>query len=792
MAFFLPKDHGVLGINRRNLLYLRPYNPGKAVAFADSKLKTKLYLEARGIPVPKLYAKITSRDELRVFDFSSLPESCVLKPNAGYGGEGILIVQGRENEKWRIGDGSLLSGHEVREHCEDILDGMYALHHRRDIAFFEQYLRPHQCFAALHPAGLPDIRIVVFNLVPVMAMLRLPTAESGGRANLHMGGIGLGIDLAKGVTTFATQHGRRLRKLPAGTDPAGFPIPEWDELLLIASRIQQITNIGFLGVDLTLDEASGPQLLEVNARAGLMVQVANLAPLGERLERVEGLQVSSPEKGVRIAQDLFGDKIVREEREERPVVGIEETVEILGGKKTFVLRARLHLDEERSIADPALLRELQKLEAVEPVKEGGEYRMKFQLAGRKVQTLIAAKSIPREEGVRMILGKRDLTAFLIDPGKDPSSPLPRTVDLHRMDEQLAAIDEKIHFLRHLRPGNLAEERAMVQRDPTYNPRFTYEPLRFDPDDLLDRLRYLETDSSPLGILLSRKRDELIAKIRMLQMRGQNDRCTFASIALFGEPTSTLLKDARAVLSQWKKIQKSQKQDGKHPPALLTTLEVKNLFEEVLASYGLREWRVLLQSDAVADCSIGKKAIILRSGATFSRQRFESLVAHEIEAHVLTAENADRQPYRVFERTAGYLETQEGLAVFREEALLPEQHEKRAWPALGVLATKEALTHSFAEVRSFVRHLGFDDARAIRTALKVKRGMGDTGYGGACTRELVYFRGLLLVREFLRGGGDLRDLYFGKISIRDLPLVREIPGLVPPVYLPRGLTSPSLL
>ena len=54
MLSFL-RHHGVLGLNARNLLYLKPYNPKKAVAFADSKLKTKSYLSARGIPTPNFF-----------------------------------------------------------------------------------------------------------------------------------------------------------------------------------------------------------------------------------------------------------------------------------------------------------------------------------------------------------------------------------------------------------------------------------------------------------------------------------------------------------------------------------------------------------------------------------------------------------------------------------------------------------------------------------------------------------------------------------------------------------------
>src|SRR3989344_6221136 len=289
-------SRGVLGLNARNLLYIKPFNPRKAVAFADDKMKTKAFLAARGIPVAKVYAKIESRTQLQSFAFSQRPEECVLKPNFGFGGEGILILNGRKNGQFLIQGKTPISDKELREHIEDILDGKFSVNGRMDTAFFEKILVADPAFAPFRPTGLPDIRIVVFNLVPVMAMIRIPTAESGGKANVHLGGIGIGIDIAKGITTHATQYNGILKELPGGGSPSGIEIPRWEEMLLIASRIQQITHIGYLAVDLTLDAEQGPVLLEVNARAGLMLQVANLAPLRARLERVGGLKVTSPEK----------------------------------------------------------------------------------------------------------------------------------------------------------------------------------------------------------------------------------------------------------------------------------------------------------------------------------------------------------------------------------------------------------------------------------------------------------------------------------------------------------------
>jgi alpha-L-glutamate ligase-like protein/uncharacterized protein (TIGR02421 family) len=780
MPFRFLKTYGLLGINARNLLYIRPFNPGKAIAFADSKLKTKAFLEARGIPVPRLYAKIRSRRELRHFDFAKLPDSCVLKPNFGYGGEGIRVLLGRRDGEF-YDDRGIVTERDLIRHIEDILDAKYAISHTADVAYFEQRLIPHDTFTALKPQGMPDVRIVVFNLVPVMAMLRIPTRESFGKANVHLGGIGLGIDLAKGTTTYATQYNRILISLPDGADPKGHAIPRFQDLLLIASRVQQITNIGFLAVDLTLDKEDGPMLLEVNARSGLMVQVANLAPLRSRLERVQGLRVTTPEKGVRLAMDLFGGERVEEVRGEgKPVLGTRETVEIQGRRRTIRAVAVLRPDHDRTVFDPSLIEELRALGAVEPIEmtpEGGLFHVKMIVGGKRLQTVVSPHQI-RERGARISLGRRDLTSFLLDPGRQvPPPPVGGAKDMLRVDHQLAEVDRKIRVLRALRPGNLDLEREKAMKDERYNPQLMYTPLDFDPDDLLDRLSYLRGDDSPLGILLEKKRTEIIQKISMLRSRGDAQAFVACSSNLYGRPTPALLSEARRQLHSWKGGA------GRGLP-LIPASRVQGRLEEVLREYGLHDWQVKLCPSLVADCAIGRNVLLLRQGAEFSEERVRSLIAHEIETHILTTVNGEKQPYDLLRvGCAGYLETQEGLAIVNQNRLLPADHEKRAWPALGVVALHYAFTHSFAETRSFIRHLGFDDRRALRTCFKVKRGLRHTSDAGAFTRELLYFRGMKLVQEFLAKGGEMRKLYVGKIHVPDIELVEKVEGLVPPAILP---------
>ncbi|MDD5624060.1 MAG: DUF1704 domain-containing protein, partial [Candidatus Peribacteraceae bacterium] len=633
MRFPFLADHGILGINARNLLFIKPFNPKKAIAFADDKLKTKAFLAARGIPVARIFARIESREQLYKFDFATLPDECVLKPNEGYGGEGIVILRGRKNGVFLRNGKEPMEKRELLRHIEDILDGKFSLGGRRDVAFFEQILTPHECFAPFRPVGLPDIRVIVFNLVPVMAMLRIPTMESDGKANLHLGGLGIGVDLAKGTTTYAAQYHHIIDELPHGTSPAGIRLPFWEEILLMSARIQQITNIGYLACDITISREIGPALLEVNARAGLTVQLANLAPLRKRLERIEGVHVSSPEKGVRIGQDLFGEKVklaTEEGGDRTPVLGSHEVLTVIGDGSTTDIPCRIKPGEERTTFAGDLLAELRKQGAAVP--EGKAFRVKFLLAGHKVQTLVLPGTLAGPE--RAIVGRRDLAGFLIDPLKGTPTLLSgeqRKSDLRAADRLLAAADRELSVLRLLKPVNLTEERARAESDHRYNPLFLFPESKQDLDDLERRLLDPLRDTSPLGTLLEKKRLELLSRIALLRTRGDAEGFTLASRALFGAPDTPLLEEALSTLRD--RIACSLPPREKS----LSAEEAKEILEETLMSYNLQQWSVSILSKVIADCTVGGRHITLRSGATFSREHLSSLTIHEIESHVLTAE-----------------------------------------------------------------------------------------------------------------------------------------------------------
>lgn len=293
------REEGVVGINMRNARYLLPNNPRRLYRLVDDKLQTKALAEERGLSVPKTYAVIrTPHDVARMEEVLKGHESYVIKPACGSGGRGVLVIDRNEEGSFFKPSGAALSGGDLRRHVSNILGGLYSLGGRRDVALVEYLVKPSKLLTAISCQGAPDIRIVLLHGYPVMAMLRAATKESDGRANLHQGALGIGIDLASGRTIRAIHHGKVRDMHPDLNVPLlGIQLPQWDRILEIAVTCQEMTGLGYLGVDLMIDEDFGPMMIEVNARPGLAIQMANGVGLLQRLESVVLQHRTHPEHG---------------------------------------------------------------------------------------------------------------------------------------------------------------------------------------------------------------------------------------------------------------------------------------------------------------------------------------------------------------------------------------------------------------------------------------------------------------------------------------------------------------
>lgn len=351
----------ILGMNERNLNFIRPYNKKKNIRLADNKLASKELLIKTGIPTPKLYGTFKTIKDFEDFDWKRLPAHFVIKPNRGFGGEGIVLLRRSKKKEeflklplkkreWITSSGNIWDFEKLKSHILDILDGSFSLQGLPDTAFVERKLITHPVFKNYTKKGIPDIRLIVFNKVPVMAMLRLPTEKSQGRANMAQGALGVGLDIATGITTTASVKypTRKIIENHPDTDQklSGLQIPDWDKILEMSVEAQVASNINFLGADIAIDKKNGPEILELNARPGLEIQVVNLEGLAVRLKRVKGLKVKSVSHGIRIAKDLFGGDVERrvEEVSDREVIGSIEKVKILNRKGDKKIEAEAKID----------------------------------------------------------------------------------------------------------------------------------------------------------------------------------------------------------------------------------------------------------------------------------------------------------------------------------------------------------------------------------------------------------------------------------------------------------------
>jgi alpha-L-glutamate ligase-like protein len=304
------QERGVLGLNARSARYMLLHNERRHYPMVDDKVLTKKIFLEHGIPVPPLYTIIHSVGELRNLDERlGGYRSLVIKPARGSGGRGVLVIADHHASGWVTASGAILPREDVRCYVADILSGLYSLSGLSDKALVEYRVQCDPVFALVAYRGVPDIRIITYRKYPVMAMLRLPTRRSGGRANLHQGALGAGIHLDTGMTIHAVHGSSPVSRHPdTGESVVGLAVPKWDEVLMIAARIAELVPLGYIGVDIVLDAEQGPMVLELNARPGLAIQMANAAGLEKRLRAIDDLpnHASDPQTRVQQALQLFG------------------------------------------------------------------------------------------------------------------------------------------------------------------------------------------------------------------------------------------------------------------------------------------------------------------------------------------------------------------------------------------------------------------------------------------------------------------------------------------------------
>lgn len=420
------KPSHILGMNARyKYTKLNSYSAKK---YGFSKLLTKELLNEHNIPTAQIFHTFTNLQDVEHINWDIIPVPFVIKPASGSAGKGIWIIKNKIPNKsiWKNSHNKPITEEDLNLHVANILDGEFSTWGSAHKAIVEEMIPPHPELAKYSYKGTPDIRVIVFNSVPVMAMARIPTKESEGKANLDQGAIGLGIDMATGLTTYGVKGKKeRITHFP-GTKKrvAGIKIPHWNKILETAVKAANAAGYKFMGADIFIHPEKGPMIVELNGYPGLSIQICNRAGLKRRIERVEGLEITSAKHGVKVSQALFTHNFSDQIKIDTGVQVISTQPKIFiydEDKKEHETPALVSTGRYRSAIsekhahdlglfdiDDLLWRQQESVEGKVPVIE-----VKFKLKSKKITTAMVVVKKLNKTKAKVELGRKDLQGFLI-------------------------------------------------------------------------------------------------------------------------------------------------------------------------------------------------------------------------------------------------------------------------------------------------------------------------------------------------------------------------------------------
>ncbi len=766
----------ILGMNERNLKYIRKNNLNKALEIADNKIYTKRVLEENKIPTPALIDHIENYNEARSFDWDSLPNSFVMKPVHGLEGSGIEIFYNRDkNGNWIRGDGSKVSIEDLKLLALDIIEGKYSLYNQKDSILFEERVKMHKAFKYFAYKGAPDVRIIVYNNIPLMSYVRLPTKESRGKGNLAQGAIGAAIDLVSGTTTSAIiGKSEQIERVP-GTNLSlrGLKIPYWNQLLRTAIEAQKATNLGFAAIDFLIDREKGPVIIEMNARPGLSIQIANQDGLRWRLKKAAGIKVTSTNKGIRVAKDMFGGQAEEdiEKVSGKQLVSHIEPVEILTKDNTKISSLAL-IDTSRrtTTIEQKLARSAGIIDEETIIDEPMISDIKFSLAGVTIETDCRVVPYPIK-GYKILVGRKSLGDFLIDIRKVASGQEEKQktqlltqepyTDPIIIDNQLEEISRQIFITGNIRPINLIKEKKQFFKNTDYNPNYLYKPVEIDTDKILDRLNTLKPDDTTIiGELFSEKIRKLKQALYLIEAIGDDDIFPDRSEQLYGIPNEEIFQKALELINNI-----PSPVDNSQRLKYISFNEVKNTLESALEKINYKgSIDYVKNGPTKASVHRSGNKILINKNYKFTKEKLEGTIAHEIEVHLRRAIAGKNKKYKIFSYgTANYIETEEGLAVFNKSQRLNSQQPVRN---AAIMYVSAYLNHkgSFNETYKYLRALGLTERNAYKYTVRTKKGINNTTNKGAFLKDMLYFTGYLKVakltdneREALLDNGKTHEL-----------------------------------
>jgi len=822
-------DFWILGNNARNLLYIKKFNDKKWIRLANNKLQTKDFLIERGIPFAKTYGIIRNRKELYEFDFYYLPKkSFVVKPNHGSKGQGVYIVkyveeqtaemiptsipwgkdisqtQGKFQKRWdkvkkiffqkfddhhhygkyQIGN-ELLTDQEFRRRLLDILDGKYSMTLWWDSIIIEEKLIAGELFKDFCEYGLADIRVIVFNLVPVATMIRVPTKDSGGKANLAQWGLWFGIEVGSGkITSLLWKNKIYKTKFPKKF--AHFQnkkLPYWNDILFLSSKVQYFVNLGYLALDRVIT-GEWPKLLEINARAWLEVQKVSDTKLKNVLNKIADLKIIDPEKWVEIAKSLF----------------TPEKSDLLGQNKLLYLSQYANLiikeKEEEEKIDVIVEVDLNKSgnymsqKLFDTIKENKRERYldlyENEITIKKTK-FTKMESLPDN---KIILGNKTASNYLIKPVHKTLAKIdivnPKYIDplelpeLHIIDQKIEKLNKKLNLSSRLRPLNyFSELDKFITLYGNYNPIFKYKrpeevKLIQVKDEIIKLQEQLHKFKSWFVQLFLTKLEELETKrcLILAYTKQDFDAISLYNRQLFGGFDNDLLKTSKEKVFALKEDNEKLLWE----PLSLSTIE--KTIEKYLADKKIYGVDIVFSYTNLSRISVimGKNIkISISKHGVFRENELLSILAHEIDTHLVRHLNWLKSWWNIFKFGTGYyLKDEEGLAIYNASKVLPEGYDKDSIYKKYYLV-KEAESMDFKKLAHIINFIYPSRSKELqfKTAIRIKKGIIHTNIIHPWTvfmKDKTYLEGYQNIKHWMKDWNNDNKIYKGKIKIDDLDYI----------------------
>lgn len=777
------KSRELLGQNSRSLQYIKWENFLASKKLADSKNKTKNFLQKHNVAVPETMQIIKNPSDISLEKISNYEPPFVVKPNNGYGGKGILIIDDKDTSgNFITNTGESLSPTVFQNHLHYILDGFFSLSGRRDSVIIEKKISLTKEIELLGTFGLPDIRVISYNMVPVMAMMRIPTQNSDGKANLHAGAAAVGIDIGTGKITYMFENGKHTKSISGLGDLRWIVIPDWEKVLSLAVQVQQVTGIGFLGSDIVLDEEKWPLLLEMNVRPGLEIQNVNRSPLKTRLKKVEGVDIASVEKWVRLGRDLFSGDVEHriEKLSGKQIVGPREYLKMHYNDKVYTYIADIRTSEIQNMIDRSFLTDTLNID----IGEKTSIRIESEILWVKRPVRFMITDLPEEN---IILGRNVLRGFLIDPFKYKKWETPllpnaeekkwsntaiiktHESQLIALDTALMDIDKKIVILKHLTPTNLEEQQQIfVSKKWDYIPKFEYADITLDLDTLEHSLRKIEIPDIPWSTVYERKQKEIHNKIlflRAFKEQNTSDMMLYSS-KLYGDIIPEYFETSTQRISQRDTITQEDE-----------FLSIEDIREYIKKFNHIYNMKIKVQESSITARFVMRwDTLVVRNGAYVGKREMRSIVAHEIEWHYLRKLNGRKSSLKLFERGwANYIETDEGIAIYNQNRFLTPQDRKYYSIFERYFFVEYAKKHSYKRlIRKLIEFYDGDYERVFVYMLRLKRGFVDPSKSWVFMKDVVYVNGYMSIQDAIEQWVRMKDLYMGKLHLDDIALLWDTP------------------